>query len=429
MATEFKITERSAASLQWHGTPYIAWDCDLKGFGVSVWGDGSSKAYVVQAKRHGRSFRKTLGAVGEMTAAVARERAIAFKGAVKDGRDPRAEEKAVREAWTLSDAMDHFRGSYSDARKLSTSHKSDTDIMFKHHTPDRWKTMFLRDISQGMIATRHTEITGGTTSKGSKARGGSRRANMWLALMSRLFTLGIAGGHCTVNPTTGIKKNDEVQRERFLTPREIGTLWQYLGRHANVEAAVCVQFVLLTGCWPGEAYTMRWTDLDKNTGVWRKPAAKTKQRKQHTIKLTDRALAVLNRLDTWKRSDYVFPAPEDATKARSDKLRAFWRHVRKNCALPDLRLYDCRHSFASWLAMGGATELEIAANLGHSQVQTTRRYVHLAQDHLRQKAEIMGEVIAKALLEHASTDQVPLVAEKKGAAVVMDLGVQALEET
>ena len=59
--------------------------------------------------------------------------------------------------------------------------------------------------------------------------------------------------------------------------------------------------------------------------------------------------------------------------------------------------------------MGGATELEIAAQLGHNNVQTTRRYVHLGQEHLRARAGIMGSVIERALLSDAALHQVPLI--------------------
>jgi integrase len=229
--------------------------------------------------------------------------------------------------------------------------------------------------------------------------------------MSRLFTLGIAQGHCPTNPTTGIRKNEETHRDRFLSERELATLWEYLDKHKNVEAAACVQFILLTGCRPGEAYTMRWADLDRNTGIWRKPASTTKQRKRHVVRLTERATAVLGRLESWKLSAFVFPSPNDARKPRKDKLRTFWKTACKNCDLSDVRLYDCRHSFASWLAMGGATESAIADLLGHSNTQTTRRYVHLAQEHLREKAGLMGDVISKALADY-SPDQRALVAER-----------------
>lgn len=393
----FKVTARSAAALQWHGKPYVEWDDDVKGYGVYVWGKGKAqRAYIVQVKRDGRSFRKSLGLVGEKPQEQARSEAIAYKGVVKAGRDPKAEEKAERGAWRLEDAMDYFRGTHATARKLSDGHLGNSETAWKHHTPARWKNMRLADISHNMVAARHREITGGVTVKGTPVRGGAARANQWLALMSKLFELGMTQGHCTLNAAKGVKKNETTERDRFLSQAELATLWNHLERHRNVEAAVCVQFILLTGCRPGEAFTMKWTDVNLGSGLWTKPPKKTKQRKQHSVQLTRRALEVLGRLDK-RRSAYVFPSPKDPLAPRSDKLKAFWRAVRKNCGFPDVRLYDCRHSFASWLAMGGATEPEIAKQLGHSNTQTTRRYVHIAEQHARSKAEIMGNVIEEAL--------------------------------
>ena len=40
--------------------------------------------------------------------------------------------------------------------------------------------------------------------------------------------------------------------------------------------------------------------------------------------------------------------------------------------------------------MNGASEFEIAAQLGHANLQTTKRYVHFAKEHLRAKADIIG---------------------------------------
>jgi hypothetical protein len=193
-----KITEKFAKSLDWRGSEYIVWDTDLDGYGVRVWGDGSKRAYVVQIKRDGKSSRKALGRVGEVAQEKARQEAIAFRGAVRQGRDPRLEEKAARGAWTLQDAFDYFLGDYSAARRLSGGHRDNATAIFTHHVPDKWKRMKLTDISQSMIATRHRDITGGTG--GKKAPGGQTRANYFLALLSRLFTLGENQGHCTRNP-------------------------------------------------------------------------------------------------------------------------------------------------------------------------------------------------------------------------------------
>jgi integrase len=78
-------------------------------------------------------------------------------------------------------------------------------------------------------------------------------------------------------------------------------------------------------------------------------------------------------------------------------LNAFWDDVRKAAGLPDVRLHDLRHTFAS---VGAAASLGlpiIGKLLGHSQAQTTARYAHLADDPLRKAADTIGATISAAM--------------------------------
>lgn len=74
----------------------------------------------------------------------------------------------------------------------------------------------------------------------------------------------------------------------------------------------------------------------------------------------------------------------------------------KSITLPDgtvqhVRLHDLRHSFASLAVNGGASLPMIGALLGHSQVSTTARYAHLADDPLRKANDEAGELATIAL--------------------------------
>ncbi len=56
-----------------------------------------------------------------------------------------------------------------------------------------------------------------------------------------------------------------------------------------------------------------------------------------------------------------------------------------------MRLYDCRHSFASRaLALGEGLPM-IGKLLGHARVETTARYAHLARDSVRESAIRISE--------------------------------------
>jgi integrase len=64
--------------------------------------------------------------------------------------------------------------------------------------------------------------------------------------------------------------------------------------------------------------------------------------------------------------------------------------------LPDLRLHDLRHSFASFLVNRGISLYVVQELLGHGHARYTQRYAHLLPDTLHEAAESVGEVVASA---------------------------------
>ena len=71
-------------------------------------------------------------------------------------------------------------------------------------------------------------------------------------------------------------------------------------------------------------------------------------------------------------------------------IRHAWEKVRDSGPLEDFRFHDLRHSTASYLAMSGASLLEIAEVLGHRTLQMVRRYAHLSEAHTASVIERMA---------------------------------------
>ena len=74
-------------------------------------------------------------------------------------------------------------------------------------------------------------------------------------------------------------------------------------------------------------------------------------------------------------------------------VRAAWEYCLKRANVPNFCFHDIRHSYASYLAMNGASLLEIAEILGHHTLQMVKRYAHLTEAHTRSVVERMNRAV------------------------------------
>ena len=84
--------------------------------------------------------------------------------------------------------------------------------------------------------------------------------------------------------------------------------------------------------------------------------------------------------------------------ARLAHITYYWYRVRGRAGLDDVRLRDLRHSFASRALALGETLPMIGRMLGHTKIQTTARYAHLARDSVRDSAVRVADSIAADIL-------------------------------
>ena len=58
--------------------------------------------------------------------------------------------------------------------------------------------------------------------------------------------------------------------------------------------------------------------------------------------------------------------------------------------MKDFHFHDLRHTFASYLAMTGATLIELSEALGHKSFDMVKRYSHINTEHLQGVVERMA---------------------------------------
>ena len=115
-----------------------------------------------------------------------------------------------------------------------------------------------------------------------------------------------------------------------------------------------------------------------------------------------KAAAKLRRID----SDLVFfgnapRTPDDPVKPVD--LKKPWATAVNKAGLCDFRFHDLRHSAASYLAMNGASTIEIAAVLGHKTLAMVKRYSHLANSHTAKVVAAMNEKVFGGIANGCAT--------------------------
>ena len=351
----------------------IVYDEKVKGFGIRVTAGGAKSFVLNYRNAEGRERRLTIGTYGpdEWSVEAARRHAGEIKKQIVRGEDPLAERVATREAPTVADLCDRYITDHLP-RKRPTSQRDDKAMITKIIRPKLG--------TRKAAAVTHAEID--KLHRDMKAT--PYRANRVLALLSKMFNLAIRWGWRTDNPAMGVERFPEDKRTRYLSAEEIGRLTKALAEYEDQKAANVVRLCLLTGCRRGEALGATWDTFDLDAGVWTKPGATTKQKTLHRVPLSEAAVMLLNGIreaapkgDNDERvSRYTFPGR--VPDAPLTEIKTAWAALRNAARIPDVRLHDLRHTYASILASAVASLPMIGALLGHTQANTTQRYSHLS---------------------------------------------------
>lgn len=349
---------------------------ETPGFGCRVTAAGA-KALILNYRIKGRERRFTIGAWPDWTVGTAREEAKRLKRDVDLGHDPLEERATDRTAPTIAELARRYREDHLPKKR---SRRDDESMLDRDVLPVLAR-LKVADVRHADVERLHREIS----------KRAPIRANRVVALLSRMFNLAIRWGWRADNPARGIERNHEDRRQRFLSPAEIARLAQVLDRHPERTSASLVKLLLLTGARFGETASATWDQFDLTAGVWTKPSAHTKQRKEHRVPLSAPARQLLAELKAANGSSaFVFPSSRGRPVTT---IKKFWGTVCREAEIEGCRIHDLRHSHASILASAGLSLPVIGALLGHTQPGTTARYAHLLDDPLREAVERVGAMV------------------------------------
>ncbi len=359
-------------------TEYTIWDTELKGFGLRVLPSGSC-FWTVRSRRRGKHTRVTLGRADEVAALLARTQArrLLSEAAV----DGLPKQKAAVPAITL----EHFVEMYWD----------DVARYWKPSTAKRNFTAWRVQLSPAFGSMRISEVRSADVRLWRDDCAGEHEAqyNRAIPVLGSLFRYAEALNlrRKGSNPCRGLPRYRRAAKERYLSPVEYNRLGAAL-RAADdrfpAEVAI-VRLLLFTGARISEIRDLRWE--------WVRPPhlslpdSKTGAR---TIWLNSQAVAVLAGIPRREGCAFVFP---NGAGTKPLTIDPWWNGFRRSCSMPDLRLHDLRHSFASTAIMDNVPLVTIGKLLGHVLPETTAKYAHLADEVIGDAAQRISGSLAQAL--------------------------------
>jgi integrase len=373
-----KLTKRTVDALEPEAKDYFVWDTLIAGFGVRIMPSGA-KTYQTQYRKGGRTRRISLGRHGTLTVEQARLLAKEVLGDVAKGENPAEDIAQHRKAPTVAALCERFFQAHVMERcKPSTQGEYRRAIdMFINPTLGSFK---LVDLERKDVAELH-----------HKFRDKPYQANRTLGVLSKMFNLAEIWGLRPdgSNPCRHVPKYREHKRERYLSQVELRRLGSVLAdaelngtETPHIIAAF--RLLILTGCRLGEIQTLQWGFItDQGMEL---PDTKTGARR---IPLPSAARAVLSTLARVDGNPYVIVG-KIAGKHATD-FQHPWRRIRERAGLTGVRIHDLRHTYASNAVSSGMPIQMVGRLLGHTQIQTTMRYAHLADDPVKQAAEENAE--------------------------------------
>ena len=349
-------------------------DRDLPAFGFTVARNGT-KTFFVRALRLVGVPKTILGTADEMTAAKAREKAIAAIAAAKGEKETGP---------LFADfAADFMR---RQARRWKPSTREGNIQSLRRYPLPFFGGMRVADIARADVQRWFDSMSG--------TPGNANRTLPVLSVMMRqaeLWELRPQGS----NPCRNMRRYRLKPRERFLSVDELKRLGFVLDHAEDRQAAAAIRLLLFTGARSSEITGLRWDWIRGTRAVL--PDSKTGPK---AIQLPPPARAVLAGLP--RKGRYVFPNKAGTGPMTDLGLR--WTKLRDLAGLHDVRIHDCRHTYASHAVMSGLDLYTVGRLLGHADVASTERYAHLADEHVREAAGRISGIVNDAMTGSTKED-------------------------
>ena len=327
-----------------------------------------TKTFYLYKKINGEPTRIKLG---DASIGVKKARAEAIKNRIMivDGVNPQHVRRDLRDENTVSEMFKRFMKEKNET--LAESTLKEYNRIWETDLKDIIGKKKLSQIDSNLLRRIHKN-------KGDK----KYIANRCIVLIKSMFNYFIREGlYKENNPAISVKLYKEDPRIRYMTNDELERFFSAFDSLAESVSKYAILLLLYTGVRKANVLYMKWDELDLRSKIWRIPVTKTG--KNETLALADEAIKLLKEVKEKYPSDtFVFPSSTSKSGHLED-IKRVWETIKKRADIPDLRLHDLRHTFATYMIANGANQFITQRALLHKNIQSTNVYVNLGVEHLR----------------------------------------------
>jgi integrase len=179
------------------------------------------------------------------------------------------------------------------------------------------------------------------------------------AQLSALFSWAMAQGLCEANPVVGtLAPKASPPRERVLSDAELAAIWKACG---DDDHGRCIRLLILTGCRRQEIGAIAWSECDLERGTWTLPAARSKNKRAHTLPLLPSMLAIIEAVPRMATRDQLFGTRAGGFTGWSRGRAA----LEQRAGVKNWTTHDIRRSVATRMADIGVLPHVIEQILNH----------------------------------------------------------------
>ena len=315
-----------------------------KSFAFRYWYQGQSKQY-------------TIGTYGTWSLKDARDELKELKKLIDKGIDPVQRKQTERETrlMTFGEVIERYKADHLPTLREST--RIDRMRRLKVIEKGLGVKRYIKDMKRGDIISFLDTVK----------RRAPVNAQKLQVVLSSMFRYAVDREWMTANIAAGISiKRPEGKSEwgnMAYENEEIKKLWKIFFDHVEPVGSF-FRFLMVTGQRAGETRLTKWKDKKKKKRTWTIPAANTKNKSEHHVPLSDKAIEILQELRGWTK-EYVFESLVHPGQPIIHPSKAAQR-IKKQSGI-DFNAHSLRTTFATRQAGLGTPPQVLSKLLNHKK--------------------------------------------------------------